>query len=370
MAGRGRTKNRPLAARRLGSGRGGGYSLQVAPPSASGAPYASFRVLQPLVAYLGERGLDPEQLCSQAGLPDGICDQPDQRIEHDRVLAFWQLAYARAQDPAFGLHVSEHVTLEAFDELIYLASTSETRLAGFESAVGAIRLVHDTIQISMDLEGDLAVVSFRVPGQPEFPSSLNEFAIGTILTLSEMIHREPLELEAWFTHDEPAHRSEYDRVLGIPVRFGAPRTAVAGPVHSLQRRLPGADSALANLLERQVQSLLSGLPQGDRFSDRVRHRIAEGLGVGEIDAETLAAAFRMSPRTLRRRLSDEGTSHKQLVDDVRSELARDYLSNRGLSVDEVTFLVGFSDSSAFAKAFRRWTGKSPTEYLALVRHRR
>ena len=129
---------------------------------------------------------------------------------------------------------------------------------------------------------------------------------------------------------------------------------------------PAADADLRLVLERYAADQLARLPGNARFRARVRACMIPMLPLGGVAVDTIAAQFSISSRTLRRRLHEESTSFQELHDEVRSGLASDYLTQDGRGVEEVAELVGFSDPSAFSKAFRRWTGISPQTY----RHQR
>jgi AraC-like DNA-binding protein len=125
---------------------------------------------------------------------------------------------------------------------------------------------------------------------------------------------------------------------------------------------PSADAALRQLLERYAADQLAKIPTSARFSQRVRACILSRLSLGNLTADAVAAQFSMSNRTLRRRLQEEATSYQEILDDVRAERARHYLTKEKRGIDEVAFLLGFSDPSAFTKAFRRWTGHTPADF--------
>jgi len=126
---------------------------------------------------------------------------------------------------------------------------------------------------------------------------------------------------------------------------------------------PSSDAALRQLLERYAADQLAKIPTSARFSQRVRACILSMLSLGNLTADSVAAEFNMSNRTLRRRLQEEHTSYQEILDEVRSELARHYLAKEKREIDEVAFRLGFSDPSAFTKAFRRWTGQTPADFV-------
>src|SRR5262245_58421573 len=124
-----------------------------------------------------------------------------------------------------------------------------------------------------------------------------------------------------------------------------------------------AEPALAQLLDQQLAAQLAALPAEEAsFLDRIRSALFAELDRGEPTLEAIAARLRMSPRTLQRRLREEGSSLSAVLDRLRAELALRYLGEPRTSIGEVAFRLGFSDPTTFHRAFRRWTGQTPAEY--------
>jgi AraC-like DNA-binding protein len=130
------------------------------------------------------------------------------------------------------------------------------------------------------------------------------------------------------------------------------------------RPLPSADTALSAIVRRRLDQVLpeSAEPSSALLSARVRRRLIEDLGQTKLTADSIAKALAMSRRTLTRRLGEEGTSFRAVLDDVRAELARALLQDRSLSIADVAFFLQYSEPAAFHRSFRRWTGETPQNY--------
>jgi AraC-like DNA-binding protein len=330
-------------------------------------PSCSVQTLLPLAHTLRARGVDVERVLAQAGLQAEQLRDPELRIPIAQSHAVWQAAYQLAGDPALGLHVVEQIEAGAHSLFTYLSATSATGREAHARAVRYLRIAHDAVEIELSVEGDQSICRSGLRGFARTRSEA-EYAVGLMVKLAPRVSGK-LDLEVWFEHEAPDYRDEYVRVLRCPVRFGAPCDALVGKTADLDRPLPSADSELCALIEAHAQEQLAKLPPVGTFADRVGQRIAAALPDGNPSAEAVAESLGMSARTLRRRLEQCGTSHQRLLDDVRCELARRTLGQRGVSVNEVAYLLGFSDTSAFHKAFRRWTGRTPAEYLREVRAR-
>jgi AraC-like DNA-binding protein len=172
-----------------------------------------------------------------------------------------------------------------------------------------------------------------------------------------------------FIHHEPASTERHQRLFRAPVRFSQPHDALAFDRALLARPLLTAEPALAGVLERQAELLLTRLPPQGSLRGAVRRALLPALPGGEPRIERVAKALAMTPRTLQRRLSEDGITFQGLLDDLRRELANHYLQGQGRPAAEVAFLLGFADPSAFRRAFKRWTGSSPGGRPATSRSR-
>jgi AraC-like DNA-binding protein len=130
----------------------------------------------------------------------------------------------------------------------------------------------------------------------------------------------------------------------------------------LERPNPTADPALSRTILRHAEALLAALPEPTAtYAERVRRGLAEILGEGEVSLRQVARGLKMSERSLQRRLAAEGVTFDGLLDDVRHHLALRYLADPSIAVSEVAYLLGYSEPSPFHRAFRRWTGATPSD---------
>lgn len=152
------------------------------------------------------------------------------------------------------------------------------------------------------------------------------------------------------------------RAFGVVPRFSQPHDEIAVPRAALDLPRRSSAPALIPTMERHLAQLLRDLPSDETFLGRVRRALAEELRRGEPTLERTSARLEMSGRSLQRRLQDEGSAHQQLVDELRCELARRHVAEQRESIAEIAFLPGFSEVSAFHRAFERWTGLTPRAY--------
>jgi AraC-like DNA-binding protein len=169
----------------------------------------------------------------------------------------------------------------------------------------------------------------------------------------------PLEIR--FAHRRPDEVGEHARFFRAPVHFSAGENAMVLAAELLDRPCVRADPALLAVLDRYAADLLARVPATGRLADRARTALVEMLRDGEPGAGRLASRLKMSARSLSRTLAAEGTSYRALLDQIRRETAARHLADDRIAIAEVAFLLGFSDLSAFYRAFKRWTGQTPAE---------
>lgn len=168
------------------------------------------------------------------------------------------------------------------------------------------------------------------------------------------------------TVDEATARA-YQEFFGCPVVFNDPYVRVRFPIGYLTIPMPRRDPTLRQLLDRQAQALLRALPGGSDMERALQQVLLRLLADGEPTLERAARALHMAPRTLQRRLAAHGLSWQQWLDRSREQLAEQYLADPGLNLSDIALLLGYSEQSAFTRAYRRWTGHSPGRQRRLAR---
>jgi AraC-like DNA-binding protein len=156
--------------------------------------------------------------------------------------------------------------------------------------------------------------------------------------------------------------AEHSRVFRCPVRFGCAANELVVENDFIERLVPLADARLYRILKQHVERILAELPGDDDWLSAVRNAIAAAMLEGDPKRMRVARRLAISTRTLERRLNEHGVVYRQLVDDTRRVFAMEYLNDRNQSLTEIAFLLGYSEVSAFHRAFRRWTGSTPSEY--------
>jgi AraC-like DNA-binding protein len=320
------------------------------------------RSIAPILNHLNALGFSEDRALACLGIERTALSEPDTRFDYRSVERLWQSAIDATGDPCLPLRAARRVQAGDFGILTYIAAASRDSRSAFGTLRELLPLMSTLAEIGLDASNGRPLVRYYWNPGLEISVPTREYAVGTIVQASRAVgsHSWGPE-EAWFAYPPPDHADDYERVLEVPVHFDASHDAVVFSASMLDDPNPASDPALVQALERHAQELLAKLPLGDDLRSRVRHRIASLLPSGA-SAEAVAEMLGMSARSLRRRLEAERTSYKHILDEVRCELARRYLAQEQRGVEEVALALGFSDGSAFHKAFRRWTGESPTDF--------
>ncbi|WP_437691832.1 AraC family transcriptional regulator [Sorangium sp. So ce176] len=325
-------------------------------------PTGCIKALRLCVLIASRAGVDPREALAVAEVDPALLEDPTARVPHDTVARAWTRIPELARDPAFGLHAAELLVGQLFDVVDFVTAQCAT----VREAIGCVlryqRLIHDALDVRLTVDGARARISQRFAGAVA-PPQLSSFILGLWVLRARDLTGVPFAPHrVTFAHPAPADRGEYDRLLGVPLVFGADENAVLFDAAFLDTPTQRADPALGAVLRRHADELLARLPAEPSVRGALERHLVEALGRGVPDVAAAARALGMSARTLQRRLGDEGESYKSVLDEARRKLAVAHMRERGRTISEVAFLLGFSEVSAFSRAFRRWTGHSPAAY--------
>jgi AraC-like DNA-binding protein len=191
----------------------------------------------------------------------------------------------------------------------------------------------------------------------------NEATIASIRTISQEVSSEPFQpLAIYFKHAAPKTTMYHEAFFGCPVHFNADRDALLVSEQSLQTPNKLGDPSIARFFDMHLEAEIGKLDDEVPLERRVRDRVKKTLSEGVPALTTIARDLGMSGRTLQRRLAEEGCSYQRLVDESRRQLARHLVSRTDYPLIEVAFMTGYSDQSAFTRAFKRWAGQTPRSF--------
>jgi AraC-like DNA-binding protein len=172
----------------------------------------------------------------------------------------------------------------------------------------------------------------------------------------------PLLVSFEFSTPLPLYVKEYEKLFGSKIVFKEDQSSLLYLATDLQRVVLSYDKELFRILDEQAEKLLKVYENKLTYSEQVKHSAARLLEGKYLSIEQVAEALQLSVRTLQRKLKEEDSSYLQIIDELHKELAIGYLRETYLSVSEIAYLLGYAEAGVFTRAFKRWTGNSPTEF--------
>ncbi len=311
-----------------------------------------------------------ERVLAAAGLTLADLADPDRMLAAERLLVLFDAAADELGDDAFGLHFAETYDFGALGAVSYAvlnAPSVGTALANFERYG---RTHWEGGRLGLEVHGHEARLAHDVgtEGRARSRQYAEGSAVVGLRLVRQLIGSEWAPRRILFGHPRPARTGEHARILGVPIRFDAPvSVALAFDAADLQRPVPHADRRLLPIVQRHLDERLAAHDDDGGWLAGVRESVALGVCDGPPSIEAVAARLGLSVRTLQRRLGAQGIVFKRLVDEVRRELALRYLADGKSDLTEIAFLVGYSELSAFDRAFRRWTGSTPRAHQKRLR---
>ena len=315
---------------------------------------ASFAQL--LYEYLDRQGLDAQQL---------LGPRPDPG-QHFVPMSDWQTWLKRVDAvegrAGLGLRIAEGISARHFGVVGYAALACNNLAEALQRMERYHASVYDANPARVEVHPDGVVVEWGVErGRPG--ALVDETAIASLVQLARDMtgHYWPMR-KVSFVNPPPADVQPYRDFFGCEVAFNAPTTRLEFDTTCLALPMRKADPALAQLLDQQAEQVLRQVSQVPAIVDAWRRTLVPLIREGKTSLAALAEAHHTSPRTLQRRLSEQGMSFQQLLDDTRRHLAEAHLKDARLDLAEIALLLGYSEQSAFTRAFRAWTGLPPAQW--------
>ena len=315
-------------------------------------------------SVLRSLGAEPSELLAELGLDLGLLDDPENTISFAARGHLASHCVARTGCQHFGLLVGQQAGLSSLGLVGILVRHSPDVGTALRALVRFFHLHAQGGLFTLTVENDLATLDYAIY-QPGVKGA-DQLGDGAV-TMAFNIMRE-LGGAGWnateirLARRKPEDVGPYRRYFRTPLRFDAGQDALVFTANCLSRRLFGDDPELARLLEKQIRALEA--THVEDFPEQIRRVLRTALLTGHSSAGQVAALFGVHGRTLHRRLSTFGTSFQELVDDGRFAIAGQLLEHSALDVGQVAATLGYSEPSAFTRAFRRWSGVSPTHWRA------
>jgi AraC-like DNA-binding protein len=321
-----------------------------------------FRVSGSTFQKLNELGVPASEVLRRAGLSQGFINQPRVLVSTEELFALWKALSEVSTNPAIGLLLGTETKIERFHPIGLAALSSENFGAAVERLARYKQLTCPE-EILQETDDEEWSIQFRWQLADEVePPVLNECCFAWMLSIARHgtgTRLSPVRVE--FTGPR-AHIKTIERHFGCRVVCGAPRNAIIFRTEDARRPFVTRNAELLGMLAPQFEKELKQENEDENFVERVRNAIQQKLTGRRPTIEDIADALHISTRTLQRRLLEEGAGFQRVLDEARHQLARHYLNNSVLELNEAAYLLGYEDSSSFVRAFRTWEGVPPARW--------
>ncbi len=324
----------------------------------------SVTLVRPLAAALAGSPAALRAFYAATDLTPEMLADAEARVSPAQFCVAWAEALRASGSPTLALDIAEATPPGAFGIVEYVCRSAPTLGAALEQWVRYLGILDDAVQVALVEEG--ANVALRVTEESEAPApASHELCFALVVRHARAMLGPSFRASAvHFDHRvADATAARHRAFFGAPVRFGAKHTELILTKGALATALPTADPNLLSILEPAAEEKRSKRATHPLVTEQVRRALRAALSSDDAQLDGVAKRLGMTGRSLQRRLKDEDTSFQAVREGMRRELADRYLE-QGMSFSEISFLLGFSEPSAFFRAFKRWTGLTPFERRA------
>jgi len=321
-----------------------------------------FRVSGTTFSKLEESGVPASAVLRRAGLPQGFIHQPRVLLKTEELFALWRAIEEVSTNPAIGLQLGTETKTERFHPVSLAALSTENFGTAVEQMARYKQLTCPE-EILQTKDSDEWRIQFHWLLADEVePPVLIECCFAWVLSVARHgtgTRLSPLRVELV---QPRAHVKTIERHFGCPVLSGAPQNAIVFRAADAERPFVTRNAELLAMLAPQFEEELRQESKDENFLERVRIAIQQKLTGQRPTIEDIADALHVSARTMQRRLQEEGSSFQRVLEEARHQLARHYLNNSVLELNEAAYLLGYNDSNSFVRAFRSWEGIPPARW--------
>ncbi|MDX1587689.1 MAG: AraC family transcriptional regulator ligand-binding domain-containing protein [Oleiphilaceae bacterium] len=317
--------------------------------------------LQPLMRYMQSRGQPTDELLARHGLTGAQIADPEQRIPVSASSALLDEAQALMQDSSLGINVARFADYTTFGGLGLIQAAGGDFRTALQRVARFHRLISDLVDTQLEEDSESIGLYFRPATDHQPHPQAVVFVMASLVRLMRGRISRQFNPQQLSTPDiDPALQQAMARYFRCPVQETG-TFMLAFNAGDAQARLDASDSRMAAMLERSLNERLAEMAHAP-LSQRLALWLERQLPDGEPSLQSAAEAFHLSSRSLQRHLGNESLTWHRLLEQTRKSLAERHLLNPDTSITQLAFLLGFSDVSAFSRAFRKWYGVSPSAY--------
>ncbi|WP_455365328.1 AraC family transcriptional regulator [Kaarinaea lacus] len=310
-------------------------------------------------------GVDYRKLFREAGMdPTHLGDQ-NARFDFLFVTRLWDLALEKTQDPCFGIVVVNHWHPTSLHALGFSWMASPSLKEAFERLQRYVRIVNNAAAVDIKNQNSVTRLSlYNAVGLQNASIAAVDASLAVLVHMCRLNYGkdlDPVRIQTSRPEPPPNCLDRMNAFFRGPIEFSCNENAIHFSTVAVEKHLPASNIELARANDKLIDEYLSHL-DGTSVGIRTKARITELLPSGSVSEERIAELLNLSVRSMQRKLKEEGSSFKELLNQTRQELAEQYIENSRLSINEITYLLGFSDPANFSRAFKRWHGVSPSQY--------
>ena len=311
---------------------------------------------------------DAESVFVEAGLDPAKLKDQEARYNADAITRLHERIITVTGDPCFMLKLAGFWHPSHLHALGYGWLASSSLLDAFQRLVRYYDIASTSAERAYLEQTDSGYL-FRVKIPQDMPA-MHESEEDSLMVLVVAVCRMSAgpsfcPLRVRLLRSRPPCAQEFDHYFGTAVEFSAEELSMLLPKVEMETELPTANTTMARACDHIIDEYLSRL-DNSHIVNRVRTHLVESMPSGRVHAEVTAKALHMSVRSLQRKLKYEGTTFKKVLDETRRELSISYIKDKHTSINEITYLLGYSDPANFSRAFKRWTGRAPTSARAVI----
>jgi AraC-like DNA-binding protein len=308
---------------------------------------------------LDHSGVDSVRVLKAAGIPPTLTNDPMSRLPVSTLTRLYRVSAEVTHSPYMGLTVARFIHISNLHALGFALAASANLMEFCLRLERYFKLASQTCEVKVTETDEGLELRCRL--LVDVCAETEDAFLGFVVLAMRQLYKSDFNpLRVALSHPMPREGAgPYEALFRAPVAFAQPAPVLVLPKGDLRSALLGSCPELALLNDKLSNSYLARLEKGDIVT-RVRQKIIEFLPNGNCTRDAVASALCVSPTTLQFKLAERDTSFHDLMDGTRSELASGYVQQSSLSITEIAFLLGFSDTSNFTRAFKRWQGVSPT----------
>ncbi len=313
--------------------------------------------------YLETTHLNLRELLPRVGISADITMEPQVMVPLRSVISLYEIAAKKLNDETLGVVIGSMAPIGAPGVFDYTALSAPTLDIALKNWVRFHQMISDGFCLNYEIDGEECVLEWEFSDyygpDAQFMGLAESFVASR---LRHLVQDETISITGIFQHPQPERVNIYKKLIGEKLYFDEPKYQVRFPKYFLEFKPPGSEPNLYTLIE---QAALAEIENRENRSDdlfRITQEISNAIKKGKVSVNIVAAEMGMSTRSLQRSLEVSGTTFSQLTDDIRKSMARRYLLETETPINEIAFLLGYSEPSVFSRAGKAWFGVAPKDY--------